>query len=266
MNSMKNLYDDKLRRIFGRLIRCLYPERCDICGRIIPLNKDYCDCNYRRLRRISDDYCHHCGRNTEDCNCESKNSVYLPEVAAVYYYSGVIRREILDFKFYGNKRLAEKLGMEMADRCRKVYGHLHFDCVTFVPMSKSSYEERGYNQGQLLANYVGGTLFVPTKGLLKKVKHTEHQHKLSGGARTKNLLNSMAVIDPSEVKGKSILICDDVKTTGATLKECVALLEEAGAAEVCCLCLAVTKFSAKRINISPLLVNNNFGDTNELFQ
>ncbi len=266
MKANSYFNNKKAKRFVNRLIRCLYPERCDICGKIVPLDKDYCDCRYRRLRRIKDDFCHHCGRNIEDCNCSAPNSVYLPEIAAVYYYSGVIRREIIDFKFYGKKHLVKHFGLEMAERCRKVYGHIDFDVVTFVPMGKSSYKERGYNQSQLLANYVGATLFVPTKGLLKKVKKTENQHKLSGRERTKNLRDSIAVIDESEVKGKNILICDDVKTTGATLAECVELLRRAGAVNVCCLCAAVTKFSVKRLNISRLSVNNNLGDNFELFQ
>lgn len=256
----------KFRRILNRLIRCIYPERCDSCGEIIPLDKDFCDCKIGKSIKISDAYCHHCARNISDCNCNSPNSAYLSDVAAVYNYSGRVRRDIIKFKFYGNKKLAKKYGIAMADRCKNVYSDIKFDIVTFVPGSEESLKTRGYNQSRLLANYVGGMLFVPTMCLFRKIAKTENQHKLSGAKRKTNLKGSIILTDKTMVKGKNILVCDDVKTTGATLYECASLLEAAGAAKVCCICIAATDFSKKKANISPINVNNNDGDENEMLQ
>lgn len=261
-----DLKNEKIQRFFDKLLRCLYPKFCDRCGKIVPINKDYCDCYRNRIKKISDDYCHHCAKDADDCNCESPNSVYLPEVAAVYYYSGKVRKDIIDLKFNGKRRLAAKYGRDMADRCRDVYKDIDFDIITFVPASEESYKTRRYNQSRLLANFVGGMLFVPTIPLFKKIKKTEHQHKLPGRERTKNLVGSIGLIGETDVRNKNILICDDVKTTGATLYECVSLLESAGASKVCCICIATTHFSVKTINISPILVNNKFGDNYELLQ
>lgn len=233
---------EKLYRILDKLIRCVYPKFCPICDEIIPINQDYCKCSRFDSKKISDDYCRHCGQNESDCVCQHKNSVYLPDIAAVYVYNGKVRADILNLKFNNEKRLAVKLGADMAERCAVVYNDIDFDIVSFVPMSINSLRKRSYNQSQLLAKTVGEKLFVESKSLFSKVIDTAAQHNLSGDERISNLNNSVVLNDDVDVKGKNVLICDDVKTTGATLSQCVKLLEAAGVKKVCCICAAVSDF------------------------
>ncbi len=236
------LFKDRIHKISNKLIRCVYPEHCPVCDEIIPLMEDYCFCSRDESKKISKDYCRHCGQNSDNCTCGAENSVYLPDIAAVYYYSGKIRADILNFKFNNCKKMAVKLGEAMAERCAIVYCDVDFDFVTFVPMTKESYLKRGYNQSQLLAEVLAEKFFLPVEDLLVKTKNTASQRELGGKERIENLKGSIRLKKDVSVKGKTILVCDDVKTTGSTLGQCVKALEEAGAHRVCCLSIAVTEF------------------------
>ena len=195
-----------------------------------------------KVKKISDNYCRHCGCEKHSCACEGENSVYLPDIAGVYIYGGRVRADILDLKFNNYRHLAEIYGMEMAERCAVVFSNIDFDAVTFVPMTQSSFDKRGYNQSQLLAEKVAQQLFVPAEDLFFKTRETLIQHELSGEKRIENVMNSVKLKSSADVKGKNILICDDVKTTGATLNQCVEALVNGGAEKVCCICIALTEF------------------------
>lgn len=238
------ILNDRIYKIFDKLIRCVYPKECPICKKLIPISQDYCSCSRYESRKISDNYCRHCGYDIDNCCCKIKNSIYLPDIAAVYIYSGKVRADILNLKFNNEKRLAVKLGTEMAERCANVFCDVDFDLISFVPMSENSYNLRTYNQSQLLANQIGKLYSVPVESIFVKTRKTAVQHELKGEQRTSNLKNSVALCENANIKGKNILICDDVKTTGSTLHQCVELLEKAEAGKVCCICVALSDFHA----------------------
>lgn len=241
---MKNLdIRDKFSGFYDKLIRCIYPKYCPLCNKIIPLNEDYCACTRMDSIRISDNHCHHCGHNIGFCVCSGQNSIPLPNFTGVYLYSGKIRADILNLKFNNEKRLAIKLGTEMAERCANVFCDIDFDIITFVPMTKKSLEKRTYNQSQLLARQVGKLLFVPVEDLFEKTRDTRTQFGLTGDERVQNLKDSVKLKTDIPLKGKNILICDDVKTTGATLDQCIRALKDCGADKICCITVAVSQFS-----------------------
>lgn len=238
-------YKEKARGFFDKFIRLLYPKYCPVCDKIIPIQHEYCICSRMESTRVKNDYCRHCGYDSDNCVCGAYNSVYLPDITAPYIYGGKIRADILNLKFNNDKHLAIRLGTEMAERVAYAYADIDFDIVSFVPMSERSENIRTYNQSELLAKQVGKLLFVPVEELIVKIRETKSQHILGGADRRKNLVNSVMVKNPDYVKGKTILLCDDIKTTGSTLKQCVDVLEKSGAERVCCVCVALSDFSAK---------------------
>ncbi len=239
------LSKEKLRKNLNRLVRLLYPEHCPVCDEIIPIQYDYCKCSRMESKRIGRDYCRHCGYDSDNCVCGLFNAIHLPDITAPYIYGGKIRADILNLKFNNNKHLAVKLGTEMAERVAYAYSDVDFDLVSFVPMSERSLNVRTYNQSELLAKQVGKLLFLPTEELFVKIKETQSQHTLDGEKRRKNLTDSVKIINPAFVKNKTILLCDDIKTTGSTLNQCIKELQNAGAGKVCCVCVALSDFSAK---------------------
>lgn len=236
---------EKAYKIFDKIIRLLYPKRCPVCDEIIPIQYDYCRCSRMESRRIRNDYCRHCGHNADECVCGAYNSARLPDVTAPYVYGGKIRADILNLKFNNEKHLAKRLGTEMAERVAYAYSDIDFDLVSFVPMSLKSKNNRPYNQSELLAEQVGKLLFLPTENTLVKTRETKFQHELSGKERRHNLTASIDVLSGADVKGKTILLCDDIKTTGSTLEQCVNALNGAGAEKVCCVCVAISDFNRK---------------------
>ena len=117
-----------------------------------------------------------------------------------------------------------------------------FDQITCVPMRTAKEKERGYNQSALLAQELSKLLEIPVHcHLLRKCADTPAQHELKGAERRGNVFGVFEVAKPELTQGKTILLCDDVKTTGATLDECAKMLKLAGAQEVYCACIAVTR-------------------------
>ena len=102
-----------------------------------------------------------------------------------------------------------------------------------IPMSKARKRERGYNQAELLAKALAEkTSFPGSSEILLKTRNTPSQVSLAGRERLTNLQNSFDVSDPNRVWGKTILLVDDISTTGTTLCEAARVLKNSGAKKV----------------------------------
>ena len=224
-----------------KLLRAFFPEKCPLCGKIIDLREYECSDCRADVIRLGADCCSGCGREKENCHC-SEDGIVLSDFASVYIYTGLIRAQIHQFKFRGNKALGKRLGDDMAYRLSECFLDTEFDLVAFVPMHKKAKKERGYNQSEILAKRVAEKFFIPCEDVLCKVGETSKQHKLTAEERIKNIKGAFALKGNADIKGKVILLCDDVKTTGATLKECEKVLYEGGASKVCTFTLAVTDY------------------------
>ena len=224
------------------IMRIFFPEVCHNCGKIIPINKSRCECGFSDVFRLSENICEHCGSETDYCSCHYGGSAFLPHVTAPFLYSGAIKDRIHDLKFNNKPEEADFLGHEMCLRFSLIFSAVQPDYVTFVPMTKSKLKSRGYNQSELLSEVVADELNFEKAELLLKVKDTLNQHNLSKSERLSNLNNAFSLNNDYSVSGKTVLICDDVKTTGTTLKKCCDVLFSAGAKDVYCLCAATSDF------------------------
>lgn len=112
------------------------------------------------------------------------------------------------------------------------------DLVTFVPLHNGRLREREFNQSKLLASKVSDEFKIPLTDTLDKVKSTRNQNELSRAERLVNLKDAFRIRPGADVMGKTVLLMDDVLTTGATLDQCAMVLKAAGAIEVRCLTLA----------------------------
>lgn len=232
-----------MRPFFKKLIRLLYPERCTNCGEIIPIEKNYCLCRNSNIVKLSDDFCEHCAGEKDSCVCGRKGTVYLEHIVAVYDYSGLIREKLLKLKFRGEKKEAIFFAEKMSIRFVKAYPKVRADYITFVPMIKEDIAERGYNQSKIIAKEVGKRLNVKCEKLLIKKEKTKSQHTLNQKERLENLIDVFSVNEEFSLRDKTIILCDDIKTTGTTLRRCCDVLYGAGAAEVYCLCAAIAGFA-----------------------
>ena len=227
----------KLKRIISWIF---FPERCSICGEIKPFLKPYCPKCKIDTRALSSDACEKCGH--EKCMCNDGAYIDLPHFSAVYYYEGQVKRSLLKFKFYSEISYADIFGKAMSQRIKELYGDMDFDGVCFVPMTKEAEFHRGYNQSELLASRVAKEQNFPLVPCLKKTRSTLKQKDLNASQRRENVKDSFAVKANTDIAGKTLILCDDIKTTGSTLKECSDTLLKAGAKDVYCICLAITPY------------------------
>ncbi|MDR0913693.1 MAG: ComF family protein [Oscillospiraceae bacterium] len=210
----------KIKKFFNSIANLLYPPVCPFCGKNADFGKPTCD----------------------DCTNLLQNRFYVTSAAKnvcvyAFPYEDEYRKAVLNMKFYKQPAIAENLGVLAANAVLLYDGELAKNtqmCVTAVPLHKSSEAERGYNQSRLLAKSAARFLNFPYKDLL--VKHTQNrcQHSLKRHERVINVQNVYSAAKNADVAGKTILLIDDIVTTGSTLGECAKVLLAAGAKRVVC--------------------------------
>ena len=124
---------------------------------------------------------------------------------------------------------------------------MDFDVLTYVSTGWLRRWKRGYDHAALLCEAVAKELGVDSVKTLKKVRQAKPQSRIkSEAARRANVLGAYQVIDPEPVKGKRVLLLDDIITTGATVSECAKTLLIAGAKEVYCAAVAAASHDNKK--------------------
>jgi ComF family protein len=160
-------------------------------------------------------------------------------------YSGNLRKAILHLKFYGREYLGYRLGALLA-RAWEALPEPDSAIVAPVPLHSSRRRQRGFNQAELLARGLVGRLRKEKRfrglqlvaGSLRRIRATLPQVGLSVRARRENVSGVFSVARPEQVRNRTVVLIDDVMTTGATLSACAAALKQAGASRVLALSLA----------------------------
>lgn len=224
----------------SRLLDLVLPPRCGGCRMV---GSWLCGRCRSRIRRLEEPLCRRCGAEVEsargDCGCRSrlKSLTRLRSAAA---YEGPLEVALQRFKYHGWRRLAGPLALLMAERM--VIEGLAAPWAVAVPLHSSRARQRGFNQSELLAREIRSLLSLSTPpGELVRTRATPPQ---VGHDRRWRLDN---VRDAFEWRGaaldaRSILLIDDVATTGATLEACAAALRAGGSG-------SVTGVSVARVNV-----------------
>ena len=148
----------------------------------------------------------------------------------IYPYQSQLKEAICQFKYRGKINLAKPLAELMA---KQLSLPANLDFLIPVPLSADRIRQREYNQALLLADQLSTFLHYPVcHRLLIRIRSNPPQTTLKRKARLHNLRKSFAVTAPSQIKGKCILLIDDVLTTGTTVRECSKTLLRSGAQEV----------------------------------
>lgn len=154
-------------------------------------------------------------------------------------YQGYVRELILSFKFDGRYTLAEPFSQIMAQYMLEAKPFGRIDCITYVPLYTRKLEERGYNQSELLSKGVSRRLSIPVIQGLVRVSEGKPQSLTEKKERRANIDGCFAISHQGFVRGKRILLIDDIYTTGATVNECAQVLLDGGAASVVSLTAAI---------------------------
>lgn len=234
-----------MKDFFRALINAIFPRRCAYCGRVVSASEAACPECEKMLPRVVGEVCPRCGREKSVCVC-GKAEKYYERLVAPFYFEGIVRKGIHVFKFRNGPQNARAYAEEMAKTVKERYAGIKFDFITEVPTTKKSLRSRGYSQERLLARELSKPLGIERKsGLLVKLYETKKQQGLNRLLRSGNLTGVFDVSDPDAVKGKTVLLCDDVSTSGETLNECAKTLWLYGAESVFCVTVALTPAGKK---------------------
>jgi len=214
-------------RLYHFLMDLLFPPRCVLCHGL--------------LGKEETDLCHNCRVEAPFYPKGKRKIQFLDSFAAVWYYEGTVRASLLRFKFRGARGHARCYGRILAMKLLEAEPD-GFDLITWVPVSRLRKFRRGYDQVELLAKAVGQELGMEPVPVLKKIRHNPQQSRLhSEAARRANVLGAYRVENPELVRGRRILLLDDILTTGATASECGKELRLAQAKEVHCAAVAAAR-------------------------
>lgn len=232
---------EKLQKGIDRALCAVFPRRCIYCGKVIVPERQICENCETNLPRITVPICPLCGHKKEDCTCKQKKHKFKA-ICAPFYYEEAIVQAIHRLKFESKDFLAEPFAADMAACVRREYADIAFDAVAFVPFTKRQMRLREWNPSETLAKALSEQLNLPLEPLLVKLFETKTQHNLEARARSGNVFGVFDVADANAVAGKTILLVDDIKTTGATLHECAKMLMLADAKAVYACVFAITKY------------------------
>lgn len=199
------LWEVFLNTIFPKDYKCLVCEEeteegiCNRCKGDISLVKDI---------TIKDDY----------------------KIYSYAYYKGTIKSLILEFKYHNDYNCGEFLAEALIERFKDLINTS--DIITYVPLTTKKKKIRGFNQCEFICKYISRNSNIIVKDLLYKIKDNKEQKTLDMKSRISNQIGLYKFKNTFDLKGKKILLIDDVFTTGATINECVKVLMNNGAKEI----------------------------------
>ena len=218
------------------MIDWLYPARCPGCFRLV-LPKGalvHPDCD-KKFHRLNGALCMKCG-----CPVESEEQEYCPECKerdrvwdlgqSVFSYQGVAGKALRCIKREGTEEFVRYFAIQMKKSREAFIRRVAPDCIVPVPLHPSRQRSRGFNQAELLAVALGEQMELPVRLLLKKQKRTMDQKSLGRLERIKNVQDAFSIDQEELGEGipGSVLLVDDVFTTGSTLSACAAVLKAHG--------------------------------------
>jgi ComF family protein len=208
-------------------LELVFPTRCAGCG---APGMIWCDGCRRRLVPVESQVCLACRRTSPASGPADACGPEAPRAWSVAVYRAPLDRAITHLKYRPDARLALALAESMAEACRR--NGIGGSCLVPVPLSRRRLRWRGYNQAELLGRSVAGLLDLPLRtAALERIRETGSQVGLEAAERWANVDGAFAA-DPSLIQGETVLLIDDVHTTGATLAACSRALAQAGARRV----------------------------------
>ncbi len=223
----------------------LYPARCPVCDDIVtPKGELICERCRHKLPYIKEPICKCCGkeirrREQEYCSDCQRIPHHYTEGRALLAYNEVMQRSVSAFKYKNRQEYARLYGRELARVFGRQISRWGAEVLIPVPIHKSRYRKRGYNQAGLLADSLAEYIELPVDSrLLIRTKKTTAQKSLNTKERVKNLQDAFQV-KKSVVQYKKIILVDDIYTTGSTADACAGVLKDGGAEQVYLLCLCI---------------------------
>lgn len=207
------------------LLAFVYPPLCLVCKtHLAPDEQHVCTRCWRELPRL---------REKGEIPADLANRDGLSKLVSLWPFEDEVQKVIHDFKYAGMKSLGDQIGGEMAQLLLAEPEYVQSDLIVPVPLHKTRMRQRGYNQSTILSRAISQSIQVPVESkVLMRIRNTKSQANLNAEQRQRNVDGAFQTRAPEPVVGKTILLVDDVCTTGATLSGCARALLRAGAGRV----------------------------------
>ncbi len=236
-----------MNKMMTWLKNVFFPPHCVLCDEVVAVeNMPICPaCAKKELPLIQSAVCNRCGRGKKSCVC--KMDTFLTDgIAAPFYNEHPIKDSIYYFKKAEDIDRIQYYTENMLTSIYVVLGERVVDYITTVPLYRTDYTARGFDQTEALAKYISKELHVPYVPLLRKIFYTPSQKGLPAHCRNGNVLGVFDVNTKISIKDKNILLLDDVVTTGSTTNECAKMLKIYGAKNVYVTCVAVSRMDKQK--------------------
>ncbi len=219
-------------KLFNLILDILFPCFCVNCGRWVRSGDFHLCSECRLLIKPAGNSCGLCGGYLHSGSCRICHSrkVYMNGNIPVYEYEGIVKKLLHGLKFHGLRNAYRNFVPGMVQAVAGL--PLVPDIVTFVPMSRRKRADRGYNQSRLIARDMGRDLRIPCVRVLKERRGYRSQRELGRVDRYINVIDRYKPCSINKFRGRTILLVDDVFTTGSTINECSRQLLQAGASAV----------------------------------
>lgn len=222
-------------------IKLIYPPRCIFCSKLLELKE-----------KSKMEICKECFSNIPFI---SNNDIFMKnfflgtdslhtgidKVFSMCEYRGIIKQAIIKYKYFGKVHCYRTFAAIIAKRLRNIIDLAEFDMIISVPLHKRKERSRGYNQSFLISKELAETIGIQEGShYLVRKKYTDVQSLLHSNDRFLNVKDAFVVTNEDDIKSKSILLVDDVLTTGYTLNECGRILKKAGAKKIYAVVIAAS--------------------------
>lgn len=233
--------------LFSHLADLLYPRICPGCGR--PVDRPGRSCCWSCFSSISlftESLCERCGGFVAGkigheflCGACLSHLPAFERARAAGCFTGLLRTLLHDYKYHGALWLTPDLTDLLEGAFRAQFLADQVDLILPVPLHPFRKRERTYNQSEELARALAKRLDRLCKpDLLQRIRYTDSQTTLSAPKRRENLKGAFIAHHPEWIVGRTILLIDDVMTTGATFDACAVVLKQAGAKHIWALSVA----------------------------
>lgn len=225
----------------------IYPQRCPVCQTALSSGRELmcqnCMFKFREKKRLLGPYCPSCKRQlpslSDGCECEESDPA-LEALFSLGVYDEEMKALIENFKYKRKRRLGSFLSELLSESLLDSAKLPRADFIVAVPLHKRKLRERGFNQSKIIASQLSEKLGIPalSDSVIRK-RNTRTQTGLSREERRKNVKDAFKLTGKVDLKGRRLLLVDDVLTTGATMSECARTLKSAGAERIWGVTLAV---------------------------
>jgi ComF family protein len=222
-----------------------FPKRCPICDEIVvPYGGLICKICEESLHFLSDPTCLKCGKSleNEDTYCYDclKQNHFFSRGYALFPYE-LVSDSLYRFKYKNRPEYGIYYGRAIAKHFYEVIKSMKPEGIIPVPLHIKKERKRGYNQAQIIADEIGKLLEIKVfTNLIKRTKYTTPQKELDHVARQNNLKKAF-IISESVVKLRSIIIIDDIYTTGSTINAMAKILQDVGVKNIYFITIAIGK-------------------------